>query len=275
MNSSYSWGIYDFSTFLLQFTIAANANNSNYGSVSGGGYYEAGDMVALTATAETGYVFVNWIEGSTEVSTLSSYNFTANSNRQLTANFEIDHTPPTTLNIDNQTFTSGSDTCFNATQNIVVANNGNAVEFESGAYATFIAGQSISFMPGFHAKNGSTISAYITTNSAFCNDLPIAIMATEPIAEKSIYVSENKTSENKQLQMKIYPNPNYGRFTVELLNFDREVQLFVFNSMGAVIQKAIVNGDQTSLDLSTKQRGIYFVKAFDGEKQLTQKVIIQ
>jgi hypothetical protein len=44
----------------------------------------------VTATASTGYGFVNWTEGATVVSTDASYAFTANADRTLVANFAIE-----------------------------------------------------------------------------------------------------------------------------------------------------------------------------------------
>lgn len=70
-----------------QYTIAASATPSQGGTVSGAGTYNHGAQVSLTATANAGYTFVNWKEGSTVVSTEASYSFTATANRTLTANF--------------------------------------------------------------------------------------------------------------------------------------------------------------------------------------------
>ncbi|NLF43613.1 MAG: hypothetical protein GX587_13035, partial [Bacteroidales bacterium] len=71
----------------IQYTISASSNPTQGGSISGAGSYNHGAQVSLTATANTGYSFVNWKEGSTVVSTNASYSFTASANRTLTANF--------------------------------------------------------------------------------------------------------------------------------------------------------------------------------------------
>ena len=56
--------------------------------MSGGGKYTAGTSVTLTATPNSGYRFVGWVEGGTTVSTNTNYTFVANSNRSLTAQFD-------------------------------------------------------------------------------------------------------------------------------------------------------------------------------------------
>ena len=64
-------------------TITATANNSAYGSVTGGGSKAFGTTVSLKATANTGYRFVGWSDGYRYnprefVANGGSYTFTAN-----------------------------------------------------------------------------------------------------------------------------------------------------------------------------------------------------
>lgn len=69
------------------FTIIVNASPTDGGTVTGGGSYNKGATCTLTATPNNGYTFDGWYEGSTKVSTSSSYNFTVSSNRTVTARF--------------------------------------------------------------------------------------------------------------------------------------------------------------------------------------------
>ena len=70
------------------YTISADVDPVGAGTVSGGGKYTAGTSVTLTATPNSGYRFVGWVEGGTTVSTNTNYTFVANSNRSLTAQFD-------------------------------------------------------------------------------------------------------------------------------------------------------------------------------------------
>lgn len=74
---------------LNSYTISVASNPEAGGAVSGGGSYSHGSIVNLTATAITGYSFVNWTENGTEVSTNPDYSFTATSNLNLVANFVL------------------------------------------------------------------------------------------------------------------------------------------------------------------------------------------
>ena len=65
------------------YTITLSVNNSDYGTVSGGGTYNCGSSRTISATPKTGYHFVNWSDGNTS----SSRTFTLTGNINLTANF--------------------------------------------------------------------------------------------------------------------------------------------------------------------------------------------
>jgi hypothetical protein len=72
-----------------QYTISVSANNSSWGSVSGGGTFNEVSSQTVTATANSGYRFVNWTESGIPVSSEANYTFTLNGNRTLVANFEV------------------------------------------------------------------------------------------------------------------------------------------------------------------------------------------
>ena len=72
---------------LASYQIAATANPTEGGIVTGGGTYIQGASCTLTATAYSGYTFANWTENGTVVSTSASYSFTVVGNRNLAANF--------------------------------------------------------------------------------------------------------------------------------------------------------------------------------------------
>lgn len=74
---------------VASYSISASINPSGGGTVSGTGTYNYGDSCTVSATANTGYNFVNWTEGGSTVSSSSSYTFTVSQARTLVANFEL------------------------------------------------------------------------------------------------------------------------------------------------------------------------------------------
>ena len=74
------------------YTVTVTAEN---GTVEGADKYEHGTVVTLTANPESGYKFVNWTSGETEVSTANPFTFTVTSDTTLVANFKA--VEPTTI----------------------------------------------------------------------------------------------------------------------------------------------------------------------------------
>ena len=69
------------------YTVSTASAPAAGGSTSGGGTFLTGSSQTVTATASTGYTFVNWTEGGNEVSSSPSYTFTVTGPRTLVANF--------------------------------------------------------------------------------------------------------------------------------------------------------------------------------------------
>lgn len=72
---------------LPTFVIDAGVQPAEGGNVSGAGTYPLGAGITLTATAASGYGFVNWTENGNPAGTSPVLNFIAAADRNLTANF--------------------------------------------------------------------------------------------------------------------------------------------------------------------------------------------
>jgi hypothetical protein len=67
--------------------ISTAINDTAMGSVSSSKVYEPGVQVTVTATPKIGYKFLNWNDGSTNVSTSATFSFTSTTDVNLTAYF--------------------------------------------------------------------------------------------------------------------------------------------------------------------------------------------
>ena len=67
------------------YTLTVTSNNTNYGTVTGGGTYNYGTSVTIKATPKTGYHFVQWSDGDTN----ASRTVTATANASYQATFAI------------------------------------------------------------------------------------------------------------------------------------------------------------------------------------------
>ena len=70
-------------------TVTLSSNPVAGGTASGGGTFDSGSSVPVTAAPNSGYTFTNWTAGATVVSTNASYTFTISGNRTLVANFAV------------------------------------------------------------------------------------------------------------------------------------------------------------------------------------------
>ena len=71
------------------YNITAEPNNPDWGNIAGGGLYDHGQTVTLTAMANPNYEFIEWLEDGVAVSTDSIYVFTALADRNLLAIFDF------------------------------------------------------------------------------------------------------------------------------------------------------------------------------------------
>lgn len=82
---------------VLPFSVSCSVTPEGAGTVAGAGTYGYGQEVILAATPSQGYHFLRWTEGGAEVSTQNPYQFTALSDRDLTAVFELEVSPQTSF----------------------------------------------------------------------------------------------------------------------------------------------------------------------------------
>jgi uncharacterized membrane protein YeaQ/YmgE (transglycosylase-associated protein family) len=69
------------------YSVLTSSSPADLGSVAGGGVFDEGSSVTVTATANPGAAFVGWTENGAAVSSSLSYTFSLTGNRVLVANF--------------------------------------------------------------------------------------------------------------------------------------------------------------------------------------------
>ena len=175
----------------------------------------------------------------------------------------------------NQTFTSGSNKCFGASDTLIVAGNNTTVTFQSGSSVNLFAGNSIQLLPGTHIQQGAYFQASITTDRSFCEQIQQTLISTIPIAPKSknYYKSDSAKTFIEQ-SIKVFPNPNNGKFTVKVEGINQTEQIVIYNSLGALVYYGTINYEK-NIDLSNVNRGLYFICITGNNKLLHQKFLIE
>jgi hypothetical protein len=69
------------------FAVNVSANNALYGSVTGAGNYQDNTQARLTAVANPGYVFENWMSNDVVISSDNPFSFTVTGDTDIVANF--------------------------------------------------------------------------------------------------------------------------------------------------------------------------------------------
>jgi len=81
-----------------------------------------------------------------------------------------------------------------------------------------------------------------------------------------------------QLEIEIFPNPSYGRFTVKFNNNIGQTQITVLNILNDVLFERFTeteNGNAVHFDLSNYAEGVYFVRLKTVNSEQVRKIIIR
>lgn len=90
-----------------------------------------------------------------------------------------------------------------------------------------------------------------------------------------IAVSTDNIVDNRLFE--VYPNPSYGHFQVKLGGFKGEISMNLYNQLGQqILTKPITEAfqiNQTNLDLSDFDNGIYYLEVIDKRQILSKKLV--
>jgi len=174
---------------------------------------------------------------------------------------------PLTVDLQNRTV-SGNE-CFDARQTITVAGNGTTFTIPAGGSATMIAGQNILFNPGTTVEMGGYLIGYIAPDGPYCTLIP-------PLMGSTIAGKDETPVSAVTLNIKIYPNPTTGNFTLELTGTDKPEKFMVnvFGMRGEKVLSEEITGTEThSFSLAGAPAGLYFVRVVTSEKVETLKIM--
>ncbi len=160
-------------SFVQTYAVALSASPVSGGTVSGGGIFDSGASVTVTAVPAAGYRFVNWNEGGSPVSTNASYTFTLSSARTLVANFVAGYTVTLSLNPSAGGSASGGGTYDSGTSLTVTATPASGYRFGSWTEG----GTTVSTSAGFTftvTANRTLTANFILTPSITTSSNPVA-----------------------------------------------------------------------------------------------------
>ena len=235
-NATYTFTVTESAAYVAQFsvqsfTVNVSANPTDGGTLTGGGTFNYGQNCTVTATANTGYNFVNWTEGGNVVSTNTHYTFPVTSNRTLVANFTM-QTFQITATIDPAEggTATGSGT-YNYGDEVTITVETN----EDWAFQNWTENSAV-------VAEEKTFTIIATANHNFVAHL----MYTEGVDEQN---------GNKTL---VYPNPVNDKLTIEAEQALGTVE--IYNLMGALVYSQKDCANKVEINTSDLPTGIYFIR---------------
>ena len=235
-NATYTFTVTESAAYVAQFsvqsfTVSVSANPTDGGTLTGGGTFNYGQNCTVTATANTGYNFVNWTEGGNVVSTNTHYTFPVTSNRTLVANFTL-QTFQITATVDPAEggTATGSGT-YNYGDEVTITVETN----EDWAFQNWTENSAV-------VAEEKTFTIIATANHNFVAHL----MYTEGVDEQS------------GIKTLIYPNPVNDKLTIEAEQALGTVE--IYNLMGALVYSQKDCANKVEINTSDLPTGIYFIR---------------
>ena len=212
------------------YIITATADPTEGGIVTGSGGYDYGDVCTLTATANTGYTFVNWTKNGTQVSTNATYTFTVTESASYVAHFTINsYTISVTADPSNGGTLSGGGTYTYGQSCTIIATANENYEFINWT------------------KNGTEVS----TDASYT----FTVMESEEYVAHFRYydhVVENTTS------CQIFPNPFTSVVSITTEKVAQSAS--IYDIYGRLLMKQTVSETQFEMDMSKLNPGAYLLQ---------------
>ena len=225
------------------YNINVSPNPNIGGTVTGGGNYDEGQQCTVTATANTGYTFINWTEDGDEVATVASYTFIVAGNRNLVANFTLNSY---TINVTAEPSEGGT----------------------LSGEGTYTYGELC------------TITATENENYEFINWTKDDVeVSTEPeytftVTEAAIYVAHFRYYDNVDDAMttsQIFPNPFASTVSIRAEKAVKSVS--VYDIYGRLVSVQEVSDSVIDLDLSDLNNGSYLLQIDFGDSTSTHRIV--
>jgi len=85
-------------------------------------------------------------------------------------------------------------------------------------------------------------------------------------------------SDDINLSLAVYPNPNDGNFQISINNIDGSINLFISDTKGSIVYSEILSGQVKNhtkeIDLSRFSKGIYFVRLLNANQNMVTKIVM-
>ncbi len=251
------WKLTQLDTLPPGIIVEVLTENPEYGEVTGGGYYETGMDVTVTAVPATGFYFMHWVEGHEIISEEPSYTFVAGDHdRRLIARFAQTGFV-VTFDVKDQK----GQPLHQAT--ILF----NQIPYSPGEYVFE------GVMPGQYNYAVGHTGYYVSSGTVEVTD------SDKTVLVEMQAVSTGLVNEADAYRLNIYPNPAFDKLHVEFfVQSGSAATVSLLNTFGQYVykQSIVAPGLQhTVLDIKGLTTGIYIIKVEHDGTTLFRKVMVQ
>ena len=240
-----------------QYTITVGSNNSAWGSVTGGGTYNSGATVTLTATPASGYRFVSWNDSNTQ----NPRTVTVTGNATYVATFEA--IPPTQYTVSlNIGWLYGYAFGYYDTNDVYVTGAG-----------TYVEGTEVTITASWGIADYICFVSWVTDEGDTLQGETYTFTVTRDISFTALYTGCGGIEDISGSVMSLTPNPATDYAVVSDIKAGAEVSVVDIN--GKVCYSGIAQSDMLTLDVSKMAAGVYFVRVSDGAATAVRKLIVK
>ena len=225
------------------YSITASADPTEGGVVTGDGNYNYGETCTLTATANTGYTFVNWTKNGTQVSTNATYTFTVNESASYVAHFTI-----------------------NSYEISVTADPANGGTLTGGGTYTYGQRCTITAISNefYDFINWTMNGTEVSTDASY----------TFTVSESQEYVAHFRYFdhvEENTMSCQIFPNPFTSAVSITTEKVAQSVS--VYDIYGRLLLKQAVSETQFEMDMSKLSPGAYLLQIDYGDSRSMHRIM--
>lgn len=172
--------------------------------------------------------------------------------------------------------TEAGNITYSASNSITATN-----KIESGSDVVYTATNSTTLSPGFKVEQGAVFNAYIggcsSTGSLKSANISQDDNNVDSSEDNTFSIKLDSSTINQKTQnVKVYPNPNKGSFTTEILRAENNpYTLEIYNSNGVLVYKAQhLNTNKLHINQISMTDGVYYLRIICGTDISTEKIIV-
>lgn len=252
---------------IITYTIEASANNDEFGSVSGGGTYDAGTEISLTAMPNNGYRFVSWNDANTDnprtLIVTSDSTFVATFVRSQFAITAISSDPDGGSVMGGETYSEGDTATLTATPSIGYCfiswsdgNTDNPRMVEVVQDSTFVA----EFSATVHRAVDTTVTSYLSVDehTFYVSGVYSYIIPSDIGCDTIVDLTLQVLDEPKVFEI----SPNPAKSLINISSEDYISMVEIYSTAGRLVIQKQIDANMAEINVEWLVPGVYFVRLF-------------